>query len=49
MSTIIQYKYDNNANQLFSREEQQVKNPVSTDVSAMDMVGLTWIFQDDEW
>jgi len=48
MSTIIQYKYDNNSNQSFSLEEHKVPNPVPTDVTALDMVGLTWIFQDDE-
>lgn len=49
MSTIIQYKYDKNLDQSFSQEEHEVKNSVSTDVSAMDMMGLTWIFQDDDW
>ncbi len=49
MSTIIQYKYDKNLDQSFSQEEHEVKNSVSTDVSAMDMIGLTWIFQDDDW
>ncbi|MEX0861645.1 hypothetical protein [Nitrosopumilus sp.] len=47
MSTIIQYKYDKNTDQSFSLEPK-VKNPSSTYVSALDMVGLTWIFQDDE-
>ena len=47
MSTIIQYKYDKNSNQSFSPEECKVKNPVSTNVSALDMIGLTWIFHDE--
>jgi hypothetical protein len=49
MSTIIQYKYDKNHNQSFSQKEHEVNNPTPTDVSALDMVGLTWIFQDDDW
>jgi hypothetical protein len=49
MSTIIQYKYGKNPDQSFSLEEHEVKNPIPTTVSALDMVGLTWIFQDDEW
>jgi len=48
MSTIIQYKYDKKPDYSFSLEEPKVKNPSSTSVSALDMVGLTWIFQDDE-
>jgi hypothetical protein len=48
MSTIIQYKHGQNPDQPFSLEEHEVKNQVPTTISALDMVGLTWIFQDDE-
>lgn len=48
MSTIIQYKYDKNSNQSFSLEEQEIQRLIPTNVTALDMVGLTWIFQDDE-
>jgi len=46
MSTIIQYKHDKNSNQSFSPEEYKVKNPVSANVTALDMIGLTWIFDE---
>lgn len=49
MSTLIQYKYDKNADQSLSLKEHEIKNPVSANVTAMDMIGLTWILQDDEW
>jgi hypothetical protein len=48
MSTIIQYKYDDDFGQSFSLEQHEVQSRDSTDVTAMDMVGLTWIFQEDE-
>jgi hypothetical protein len=46
MSTVIQYKYD----QKLSQEilvEKKTENLFST-ISAMDMIGLSWIFKKDE-
>ncbi|WP_179371604.1 hypothetical protein [Nitrosopumilus ureiphilus] len=48
MSTVIQYKYDQTPSKSVSLVEREAKNPVSISVSALDMMGLTWIFQDDE-
>ncbi len=49
MSTVTQCKNDKNHDESFSLEGQkEEENPVSTSVSAIDMAGLTWIFQDDE-
>jgi len=47
MSTVIQYKHDQIPNKLDSLVECEVKNPLPTSVIAMDMVGLTWIFEED--
>ncbi|MHA7646704.1 hypothetical protein [Nitrosopumilus sp. S4] len=48
MSTVIQYKYDQRPNQSFSLVELEAKNPVSTSLMAMDMMGLSWIFNKDD-
>lgn len=48
MSTVIQYKHDPTPNQSVSLVEREAKNPVSTSVTALDMMGLSWIFQDEE-
>ena len=48
MSTVTQCKNDKEHDQSFSPEEQKGENPGSAGVSALDMAGLTWIFQDDE-
>ncbi len=41
---IIQYKFDKPSQ---STLESEAKNPLST-VTAMDMIGLSWIFKKDE-
>ncbi|MCV0392744.1 MAG: hypothetical protein K5790_05545 [Nitrosopumilus sp.] len=48
MSTIIQHKYDQKSNQSFSLVELEAKNPASTSLLAMDMMGLSWIFNKDD-
>ncbi len=48
MSTVTQCKNDKDHDQSFSLKEQKGENPGSAGVSALDMAGLTWIFQDDE-
>ena len=44
MSTIIQYKHDQSHQTLV---ESATKNPFST-ITAMDMIGLSWIFKDED-
>jgi hypothetical protein len=39
--------YHNTQNQLLSLVESDVKNTLPTKRTAMDMVGLTWIFKKD--
>ncbi|MDH5418388.1 MAG: hypothetical protein OEW86_10460 [Nitrosopumilus sp.] len=47
MSTVIQYKHDQIPNKLVSLVECEAENPLPTSsVIAMDMVGLTWIFEE---
>ncbi|MDH3385957.1 MAG: hypothetical protein OEL77_08090 [Nitrosopumilus sp.] len=47
MSTVLQYKHILNPSES-SLVEREAKNPVLTGFTALDMMGLTWIFQDDE-
>lgn len=49
MSVIVQYEQNQPRNQSVSLVERETKNPDSTSVTALDMVGLTWIFTDDEF
>ncbi|MDH3361142.1 MAG: hypothetical protein OEL51_02140 [Nitrosopumilus sp.] len=46
MSTVIQYKHDQIPNKLVSLVECEAKNPPTSSVIAIDMVGLTWIFEE---
>ncbi|EIJ64992.1 hypothetical protein BD31_I0758 [Candidatus Nitrosopumilus salaria BD31] len=46
MSTVLQYKHD--PTPATSLVEREAKNPDSTRITALDMVGLTWILQDDD-
>jgi len=48
MSTIIQYKYEPTTNQSVSLVEREPENPVSSRITALDMVGLTWIFKKED-
>jgi len=47
MSTVLQYKHAQIPNKA-SLIEREAKNPVLTCVTALDMMGLTWIFQEDD-
>lgn len=47
MSTIIQYKHESIPNNV-SLIKHEAENPVSSRITALDMVGLTWIFKKDE-
>ncbi|NNL59290.1 MAG: hypothetical protein HKP31_07515 [Nitrosopumilus sp.] len=47
MSTVIQYKFDQKPSQGIL-VESEAKNPLSTSISAMDLIGLSWIFKKDE-
>jgi hypothetical protein len=47
MSTIIQHKHESTPNNA-SLIKHDVENPVSSRITALDMVGLTWIFKKDE-
>lgn len=46
MSTVIQYKYDQKPNP--SLVELEAKNSASTNLLAMDLMGLSWIFNKDD-
>jgi len=48
MSTVIQYKHDQSPKPSVSLVGSDAKNALPTRITAMDMVGLTWIFQDEE-
>jgi len=48
MSTVIQYKHDQTKNQPVS-VGSDAKNALPTRITALDMVGLTWIFQDEDF
>ncbi|WP_182130822.1 hypothetical protein [Nitrosopumilus sp. b3] len=47
MSTVIQYKFDQKPSQEIL-VESEAKNPLSTSISAMDLIGLSWVFKKDE-
>jgi len=45
MSTVIQYKHDSNTVSLVERKSEKSSSPR---ITALDMVGLTWIFKTEE-
>ncbi|MGY5144648.1 MAG: hypothetical protein ACW9XH_09240 [Candidatus Nitrosopumilus sp. bin_32a] len=45
MSTLVQYKHDSNPVSLVETESEK---PISSRITALDMVGLTWIFKTEE-
>jgi len=47
MSTVIQYKYDQQPSQQ-TLVESEAKNPLSTGITATDLIGLSWIFKDED-
>ena len=47
MSTIIQHKHESTPNKS-SMIKNDVENLVSSRITALDMVGLTWIFKKEE-
>jgi len=49
MSTVIQYKHDQSPTHSVSLVEGEIKNTLPIKITAMDMVGLTWIFQDEDF
>lgn len=48
MSTLIQYKHERVSNPSISLVKRESKSPISSRITASDMVGLTWIFKKDE-
>jgi len=48
MSTLMQYKHEPVPNPPISRVRCESENPISSRITASDMVGLTWIFKKDE-
>ena len=46
MSTIIQYKHE--SDQSHSSLKDKTENSDLTRITALDMVGLTWIFKKDQ-
>ena len=44
----MQYKHDLAPNQSISLVKHESENPISSRISASDMIGLTWIFKKDE-
>ena len=47
MSTIIQHKHESTPNKA-SLIKHDVEKPGSSGITALDMVGLTWIFKKEE-
>ena len=47
MSTVIQYKYDQKPSQQ-TLVGSEAKNPLSTGITATDLIGLSWIFKDED-
>ena len=48
MSTLIQCKHEPVPNPSVSLVKHEFENPLSSRITASDMVGLTWIFKKDE-
>ncbi|MCV0393419.1 MAG: hypothetical protein K5790_09065 [Nitrosopumilus sp.] len=48
MSVIVQYEQNQTPNQSVFLVDRETKNPESTSITALDMIGLTWIFAADE-
>jgi len=48
MSTLMQYKHEPVPNQSISPDKHESENLASSRITALDMVGLTWIFKKDE-
>ncbi len=48
MSTLIQHKHEPVQNKSISLVKHESENPISSRITALDMVGLTWIFKKDE-
>jgi hypothetical protein len=48
MSTLMQYKHEPVLNPPISLVKHESENPISSRITASDMVGLTWIFKKDE-
>lgn len=46
MSSVLQYKHVQTPSESSSLVEREAENPVPASVSALDMMGLTWIFQE---
>jgi len=49
MSTVIQYKHDQTQNQSVSLVGSDAKNALPTRITALDIIGLTWILQDEDF
>jgi len=48
MSILIQYKHESIPNPPISLVKYESENPISSRITASDMIGLTWIFKKDE-
>lgn len=44
----MQYKHESVSNQSISLVKHESETPISSRITALDMVGLTWIFKKDE-
>ena len=44
----MQYKHESVPNPSISPVKHESENPISSRITALDMVGLTWIFKKDE-
>lgn len=49
MLIILQHKHGQFPTQSVSLAESDAKNALRARITAMDMVGLTWIFQDEDF
>ncbi|MCV0393416.1 MAG: hypothetical protein K5790_09050 [Nitrosopumilus sp.] len=48
MSVIVQYEQNQTPNQSVFLVDRETKNPESTSITALDMIGLTWVFKEDD-
>ena len=49
MSTVIQYKHNQTENQSVSLVGSDAKNTLPTRFTALDMIGLSWVFKDEDF
>ena len=49
MSTVIQYKHNQTENQSVNLVGSDAKNALPARFTALDMIGLSWVFKDEDF